>query len=283
MRCARPNSMISSRLAAASACGGRPAFEQPQDPGGAQVLAGDGQRGGEGDDQVGAQPVEQPPFVAAGPLVVTGDGPQLTGELPVRDQPPEPGVAVQREQAADPRVLGVVLLAGRAAAAGHQLRVDRQHRIPGFHQRLNQQAVPGLDHHPHLSRVGLQPGDPLHQSGHRLRAVLDPQYRDDSLTRAAERYQMELFRPVDPYSQHITLPLSSSAATPRAGRSADPAAATPAAVRGRRRAVLIDSPQGTATSWASGLQGHPPGTPSPLSPRRTSARSVPQGRPSPGG
>jgi hypothetical protein len=32
--------------------GGGPAFEQPQDPGGAQVLAGDGQRGREGDEQV---------------------------------------------------------------------------------------------------------------------------------------------------------------------------------------------------------------------------------------
>jgi hypothetical protein len=45
--------------------------------------------------------------------------------------------------------------------------------------------------------------------------------------------------------------------------------------------VLIDSPRGTTPSWASGLQGRPPGTPSPLSPRRTSARSVPRGRPSP--
>ena len=75
--------------------GGRPASGQPQDPGRAQVLAGDGQRGGEGDDQVGAQPAEQPPFVAAGPLVVAGDGPQLAAELVTRDQPPEPGVAVQ--------------------------------------------------------------------------------------------------------------------------------------------------------------------------------------------
>ena len=75
--------MISSRLAAARFCGGRPAFEQPQDPGGAQVLAGDGQRGREGDEQVGAQPVEQPPFVTgAGPLVIAGDEPRLTSDLP---------------------------------------------------------------------------------------------------------------------------------------------------------------------------------------------------------
>jgi hypothetical protein len=43
--------------------------------------------------------------------------------------------------------------------------------------------------------------------------------------------------------------------------------------------VLIDSPRRTTPSWASGLPGHPLGTPSPLSPRGTSARSVPQGRP----
>jgi hypothetical protein len=54
--------------------GGGPALQQPQDPGRAQVLAGDRQRGREGDEQVGAQPVEQPP---AGALVVAGDRPQL--------------------------------------------------------------------------------------------------------------------------------------------------------------------------------------------------------------
>ena len=92
--------------------------------------------------------------------------------------------------------------------------------------------MPGLDHHPHLSRVGLQPGDPLYQGGHRLRAVLDPQHLDDPLTRAAERHQMELFCPVDPYSQHITLPLSSSAATPRAGEARTRAATPPQSAGG---------------------------------------------------
>ena len=151
--------------------------------------------------------------------------------LAMRDQPPQPGVAVQRKQAADPRVLGVVLLAGRTPPARHQLRVDRQHRIPGLHQRLNQQAMPGLDHHPHLSRVGLQPRDPLHQSRHRLRAVLHPQHRDDSRTRAAERHQMKLFRPVDPYSQHITLPMSSIAGNTTCGEKRGPRRRTPRSPR----------------------------------------------------
>jgi hypothetical protein len=48
--------------------GGGPALQQPQDPGRAQVLPGDGQRGGEGGEQVGAQPVQQPPLIPAGPL-----------------------------------------------------------------------------------------------------------------------------------------------------------------------------------------------------------------------
>jgi hypothetical protein len=103
-------------------------------------------------------------------------------------------VPVQGEQAADPGVFGVVLLARRAAPARHELRVDRQHRVPGRHQRLDQQAVPGLDHHPHFRRVCFQPGDPVHQGRHRLGPVLDPHHPDDSLTGAAERHHVELFR-----------------------------------------------------------------------------------------
>jgi len=97
--------------------GGGPAFQQPQHPGRAQVLPGDGQRGREGGQQVGAQPVQQPPLIPAGALVVAGDRPQLTAKLAVRDQLLEAGVAVQRQQAADPGVLGVVFLARWAAPA----------------------------------------------------------------------------------------------------------------------------------------------------------------------
>ena len=60
-------------------------------------------------------------------------------------------------------------------------------RIPGRGQRRDQQPVPGLDHHPHFGRVRLEPGDPCHQGGHRLRAVLNPHHLDDSLSWLAER------------------------------------------------------------------------------------------------
>jgi hypothetical protein len=43
------------------------------------------------------------------------------------------------------------------------------------------------------------------------------------------------------------------------------------------------SPRGTTPSWATGLRGRAPGTPSHLSPRGTSCRSVPQGWPPEGG
>jgi hypothetical protein len=44
--------------------------------------------------------------------------------------------------------------------------------------------------------------------------------------------------------------------------------------------VLMDSPRGTTPSWASGLLGQPSGTPSPISPHRTSITSVPGEPPS---
>src|SRR3712207_8141925 len=57
--------------------------------------------------QVRAQPVEQPALVAGGAFVVAGDRAQFPAELAVRDQRLESGVPVQREQTADPGVLGV--------------------------------------------------------------------------------------------------------------------------------------------------------------------------------
>src|SRR6516162_9967770 len=48
--------------------------------------------------------------------------------------------------------------------------------------------------------------------------MLDPHHLDDPVSRAAQRHQMELFRPVDPYSQHITLPRHRLRPAPHAGK-----------------------------------------------------------------
>jgi len=65
-----------------------PAFRQPQNPRRAKILTGDGESGWEDSLQVCAQPVEQPPLIAAGSLVIAawcgrkvwGLGPGLTSE-----------------------------------------------------------------------------------------------------------------------------------------------------------------------------------------------------------
>ncbi len=96
--------------------GGGPVFQQPQHPGGAEVLPGDGEGGREGSQQVGAQPVEQPPLVPAGPLVVAGDGPQLTGD-PGGETATEAGKA-QVDLAARKRLPRLVVL--RAGGGAEQ-------------------------------------------------------------------------------------------------------------------------------------------------------------------
>jgi len=138
---------------------GWPALQQPQHGRGAQVVASDRQRGRVGGDEVVAEPVEQAALVSGGALVVAGDGAQLGGLLPMGDQGAQAGVAVQGEQAGDAGVLGVVVLGGRAAAAGDQVGVDRQDHIAGVQQAFHEQAVAGLEHHPDLGRVRLQGGD----------------------------------------------------------------------------------------------------------------------------
>ena len=146
----------SSRPAAASSAwvGQRSSSRSTAAP---QIAAGDVERGGEDGLQVGAQPVDQPALVAGGAFVVAGDGAQFPAELAVRDQRLEPGVPVQREQAADPGVLGVVLLLRRAAAAGDQVRVDRQHGEPGVDQ-APRPAARGGSPAPPAPRPGRAPG-----------------------------------------------------------------------------------------------------------------------------
>src|SRR5712691_8308349 len=55
----------------------RPALEQPQEDGRAEIGAGDLKRGREGAEQVLAEPVQEPPLVPGCPLVVAGDRAQL--------------------------------------------------------------------------------------------------------------------------------------------------------------------------------------------------------------
>src|SRR6266540_4820485 len=105
---------------------GWPALQQPQHGRGAQVVAGDDQRGRERGDEVLAQPVEQAALVAGGAVVVAGDRAQFPGQLAVGDERAQARVAVQGQQAGQAGVGGVVLLAGGAAAAGEQVRVTGQ-------------------------------------------------------------------------------------------------------------------------------------------------------------
>ncbi len=124
----------------------------------------------------------------------------------MRNELAQLGVLVQRDQAADPRVFGVVLLLSRAAAAGDQVRVDRQHREPGVDQRLDQQTVAGLQHHPYLGRVRLQRQTPSHQPGHPGRAVVDPELFDHPLPRNTQRHIVKLLGPIHTNSeQHCLL------------------------------------------------------------------------------
>jgi hypothetical protein len=186
-----------------------------------QVAVGDVDRGGEHREQVGAQPVAQPPFVAGGPVVVAGDGAQLRADLAVRDQFAQLGELVQGEQAADPGVFGIVFLAGRAAAAGDQVRVDRQHGEPGIEQRFDQQPMTGLQHHPDLGRIRLQSQAPSHQPGDPVRAGLDAELLDHPLTRQPQRDVVMVFGPVQTDSQHRNLLPSRRTGSVEARRRAD--------------------------------------------------------------
>jgi hypothetical protein len=128
-----------------------------------QLIPGNVQRRRERGQQIGPQPVQQPPLVACRPGVVTRDRPQLGGHRAVRDQRAERAVPIEGQQAADPGVLGIVLLARRAPAPGHQVRIDRDHRETRVDQRVHQRPVPRLEHHPNLGRVRFQDSDPRDQ------------------------------------------------------------------------------------------------------------------------
>jgi hypothetical protein len=218
---------------------GRPAFQQPQHGRGAQVVASDRQRGWEGGQQVLAQPVAQAALVSGGAFVVAGDGAQLGGQLPMGDEWPQAGMAVQGEQAGDAGVFGVVFLAGRAAAAGDQVGVDRQDHIAGVQESFHEQPVAGLDHHPDLGRVRLQGGDLGDKLVDRGWGVLDPAELDHPLGGPSQGDEVERLGPVDPHTQH-----AASFARRRSGW--------------RRGAVLMDQSSQDDTLVGVGLPGPSP-------------------------
>ena len=137
--------------------------------------------------------------------------------------------------------------------------------------------MPGLDDHPYLGRIRLQRGDPGDQRRHRRRGVLHPGHLEHAFTRPAQRHQVKLLRPVDTNSQHGTTPSRRDCASRNANLDGDLLARHVIATHRRRGAVLMDQSSRDSTLVGVGPSRPPPGTPSHLSPRRTSTRSVPEG------
>ena len=188
---------------------GRPLLQRLKHGRAAQIIAGHQRCGWEGRQQILAEPVEQPPLIAGGTLVVTGDRAQLSGQLPRGNQGPQRGVAVQGKQAGDAGVLGVVLVAGGAAAAGDQIRVDRQDGVAGVQEPFDQQPVASLDHHPDLGRVGLQGRDLGQELVDGGWGVLDPANLDHPLLGSPQGDEVERLGPVDPNPKHAASLLDS--------------------------------------------------------------------------
>jgi hypothetical protein len=182
---------------------GRPAGQQSQHGGRTEIISGQDQHGRVGDQQVGAQPVEQADVVAGGPLIIASDRAQLARDLAMRNELAQRGVPVHGEQAADPGVLGVVFLARRPTAPCDQVRVDRHDGEPSVDQRLDQQPVPGLQHHSDLARIRLQRQTPRDQPLDPRRAMLDPELLNNSFLRCPQSNIMKLLRPVDTDPQHL--------------------------------------------------------------------------------
>jgi hypothetical protein len=107
------------------------------------------------------------------------------------DQRAQAGVPVQGEQAGDAGIFGVVLLAGGAAAAGDQVRVDRQDDIAGVQQAFHEQPVAGLDHHPDLGWIWLQGRDLGDELVDGCRGVLDPADLDHPLLGVSQGDEVE--------------------------------------------------------------------------------------------
>jgi hypothetical protein len=148
-------------------------------------------------------------------------------------------VPVQGQQAADTGVFGVVFLAGRAAAVGDQVGVDRQDHITGVQEAFHEQPVAGLDHHPDRGRLRFQDRDLGDELVDGCRRVLHPQDLYHPLVGLSQGDEVERLGPVDPHTQH-----AASSARRRSGW--------------RRGAVLMDQSSPDDTLVGVGPPGPSP-------------------------
>jgi hypothetical protein len=106
--------------------------------------------------------------------------------------------AVQRQQAGDAGDLDVVILLGRPASAGDQVRVDRHDHEPGLNQAFHQQPVTGLQDDPDLAGVGLQHPEPVQQGVQGWLVVLDRSTWTTPSPGRPRANHMEGLGPIDP-------------------------------------------------------------------------------------
>ena len=113
------------------------------------------------------------------------------GDLSVGDQRAQALEAIERDEAGDAGVLGVVLLLGGAAPTGHEIRVDRDDHVASVDETLDQHAVAGLDDDPDLGRIRLEFRDLGDQRVHRLGCVLHARDLDDAVVGSSQRDQVD--------------------------------------------------------------------------------------------
>jgi len=199
---------------------GGPTLEHSQDSGRPEIVTADRERSRTHDDEVGPQPVDQPSLVAGGPFVISGDRTQLPRHLPVRDQGAEPRVAVERKQAGDAGVVGVVLLPRRIPPASDEIGVHRHHDVARVHQSLDECPVTGLEHDMHLGRIGLHGrhiGDERRQG---IGSMLQAAHLHHAFTGTTNGDEVEVLGPVDADTEHAAS-FRSELTGPRAERRAD--------------------------------------------------------------
>jgi hypothetical protein len=184
--------------------------------------------------QVVAQAVQQPPLVAARPLVVPRQRPQRRRLGAARAQRPVAVAVREQDPGEQLRVRRVALRAGRArpgAIALHRPGVEGVDRVPGRQQGLDQEAVGPFERDQHRLGLGLllgHRGPQPPQPGGAVRHPQPPAHRPGGVHEADGVLRLG---PVDPQQQH-------GLALPRGARA--PRAAAVLVVQRSRRGVLAD-------------------------------------------